>query len=144
MREKIFLECIRNVFLAGYKQNEKIAREYFLTPIDVEILTYLYFCPEEATATDIEHERKFKKNTISVHVENLVQLGLLERGEEKSDRRKVVLTLTDKAKEIAKAWKRENDLMTERLKAGLTQEEFAVLYRCFGIVNGNALRLMAE
>lgn len=141
MGDNLFLECIRNVFLARRKQDERIAKGHNLMCIDVEILTYLYFCPD-ATATDIEHERQFKKNTISVHVESLVQLGLLERKEVKSDRRKVILTLTDKAVAIMEDWKRENDLLTKRLERGLTEEEFSVMHRCFGIVNGNALGLI--
>ena len=139
-----FIECIRNVSMARRKMDEKISKEFALSPIDVGILSFLSFGPEEATATAIEHERKFKKNTISAHVENLVQLGLLERKEEKNDRRKVVLVLTDKANGIVEEWKHENNLLTKKLKEGISKEDFEVMNRCFEIINENALKAIGE
>lgn len=142
MESNIFFECIHNVFLARRKVGEKIAKEYDLSLIDMEILSCISFNSEEATATAIQHARKFKKNTISVHVENLVRQGLLERREKEADRRKVMLSLTNKAVCITDAWMKENELLTQKLKEGVTEEEFKILSRCFGIVNENAMRVL--
>lgn len=142
MEYNILLGCIRNIFLARNKADEQIAKKFRISPIDVKILSFLYLCPEKATATAIEREWKFKKNTISVHVDNLVRLGFLQRREEKNDRRKVVLILTDRAKEITEMWETENKLLTKKLEEGLTEEEFNMTYRCLNIINENALRVI--
>lgn len=137
-----FLEFIRNTFLAGQRVSEKIAKEFFLTPIDIEVLTFIYLCPDVATAAEIERQRNIKKNTISIHVENLVQIGLVERREVKGDRRKIILALTDKAVNIALKCLREHELLGEKLCEGLTEEEIENMRKYIGIINENAIKII--
>ena len=142
MDTNLFLGCIRNIFLARNKADEKVAKQFQLAPIDIKILAFLYHSPQDGTATAIEREWKFKKNTISVHVDNLVRLGMLERREETNDRRKVVLILTDKAKEVIRILEKENELLIKNLEEGLSEEELNMMYRCFNTINDNALQLI--
>lgn len=138
------LELIMSVSKLRRENVEKIAKEYYLAPIEVEILSFLYIFPHGTTATDIEKHRALKKNTISVHVENLVQMGFLERLEHKNDRRRVCLTLSDKAKSIAVRAQKENDALAHRLGEGISAEDQAILDRCLSIIKANAERYITE
>lgn len=137
-------ELICNTGTLRYKIIEKVAKEFYLAPIEVEILAVLYIYPHVMTATDIEKQKAIKKNTISVHVENLVEMGFLERVEHKGDRRKVKLALSDKAKSIAAKIKTEYDLLARKLGEGLSEEEIAVQDHCLEIIALNAKKLLAE
>ncbi len=138
------LELVCNTGLLRRKAIEKVAKEFFLAPIDVEILSFLYNYPHAVTATDIEKQRAIKKNTISIHVENLVQMGFLERGDKRDDRRKVVLTLSDKAKSIAARCQKEYDGLARRLVEGLTEDEKEVQRHCLEVVSANAQKMIKE
>ena len=142
METNLFLGCIRNIFLARNKADEKIAKKFQLAPIDVKILAFLYHRPQDGTAAAIEREWKFKKNTISVHVDNLVRLGMLERREEVNDRRKVILTLTDKSNEVIRMLEKENELLVNNLEEGLSEEELIMMYRCFNTISVNASQII--
>lgn len=136
------LDFAYNTFCLKNKINEEVAKEYFLTPIDVDMLSFIYIFPEAATATDIERERNIKKNTISIHVENLVQLGLLERQERHGDRRKVRLTLTDKAKTIAETCIKKYKALGMKLHEGLTENEIENMMHYFQVISQNAIKLL--
>lgn len=133
----------KNAFLLGRKVDERVAKEVRLPPIEVNILTYLYrFSNDDATASGIEREHKFKKNTISVHVETLVQAGYIERKERSGDRRRVELALTKKGEAVAKVCTAEHEKLRLALLVGLTKDDLSALQRCLAIMNGNALSLL--
>ncbi len=138
------LEFICNTGLLRRRVVEKVAKEFYLAPIDVEILSFLYIYPHAVTATDIEKQRDIKKNTISVHVENLVQMGFLERSVKRGDRRKVLLTLSDKAKSIAARYEKERDKLARKLVEGLSYEEINMQIHCLEIMGANAERMLKE
>ena len=138
------LDMGRNIFNVRYKASERLGKEFFLSPIEVEILVFIYVFPQATTATEIERSRNIKKNTISLHVENPVQMGLIERSERQGDRRKIVLTLTDKAKSIAKRCWHEYENIAVRLQEGLSEEEKETVRHCFDIINDNAARILSE
>lgn len=133
----------KNAFLLGRKVDERVAKDVQLSPIEVNILTYLYrFSDDDATASGIEREHKFKKNTISVHVETLVQAGYVERKERSGDRRRVELALTDTGETIAKACLAEHEKLRSALLVGLTKDDLSALQRCLTVMNENALSLL--
>lgn len=136
------LEFIRNIFCARQRVNEKIAKEFFLTPIDTDMLTFIYLYPDIATAAEIERLRNIKKNTLSIHVENLVQIGLVERREVKGDRRKVILVLTDKAVNIALRCAHEYENLGKKLCEGLTEEEIETMHKYVEVINRNAMNIL--
>ncbi len=136
------LEFARTTFCLKHKIHEKIAKEYSIAPIEVDMLTFIYVYGDSATATNIEKERKIKKNTISIHVENLVQKNLLIRHDGQGDRRKVELSLTEKGKIIAENCLSEYKELGNQLKIGLTKEQIDTLNNCFEVINKNALKLL--
>lgn len=137
-------EFIRNGFCVKRKVDERIAKEFFLSAIDINILTFIYLYPVKTTATDIEMSRNIKKNTISIHVENLVQMGLVERKELRDDRRKIVLILTDKAKGIAKKCLAEYKNLEKQLREGISDEQIEIFQKSVEIFNQNAKKILSK
>lgn len=66
----------------------------------VDILMFFANNPESGTAKDVCQCRGFKSGIVSVHVDRLVNEGLLSRREVSGDRRKTRLVCTDAAAEI--------------------------------------------
>ena len=65
-----------------------------------DILMFLANNPDYSTAGDIVNVRKIKANLVSVNVEKLAKDGYIERTNIEGDRRKVRLSLTEKAQPI--------------------------------------------
>lgn len=135
-------ELAKNTFRLRRRLEEETGKEFGLPAIEVSILAYLHLYEEDATASGIGREHGFKKNTISVHVENLVQKGFIERKERSGDRRRVELVLTETGETIAKTCLAEHEKLRKKLLAGLDQDDFAALQRCFDIINRNARSLL--
>lgn len=132
----------QHIFWVRYKVAGELGKKYSLSATEMDILLFLYLYPDKTTAAEIERKKQLKKNTISVRVESLVQRGLLVRQELSGDRRKVKLSLTEEARSIASAYKIQYDRLKQRLTEGLSQEDLAVLFRCFKAINSNALELL--
>lgn len=62
-----------------------------------DILMFLANNPDYSTAGDIVNVRKIKANLVSVNVERLANEGYIERTAIEGDRRKIRLSLTEKA-----------------------------------------------
>ena len=137
-------EYARVAFCLKHKIHEKIGKEFSIPPIEVEMLAFVYIYGDSATATNIEKERNLKKNTISIHVENLVQKKFLTRHDGQGDRRKVELSLTEKGKIIAQSCLKEYKELGSQLKKGLSDEQLDTLNKCFEIINNNALKLLEK
>ncbi len=141
MKENELLNFTRNFFLIRQRINEKIGSEFGLTPTDIDILIFIYVWEGEVTATNIERECYIKKNTISVHIDNLVKMGYIQRKENKDDRRVINLSLTDKAITVVKKSIAKNKEMRAKLLAGLTEEDRIILHKCFEVITKNANNL---
>lgn len=85
--------------LAKYTQQN--AENLGLTLQQLGILNTIYFSPS-ITLKEITEKLLIPKSTASVGVEELVNLGLVERKSSEEDRREINLILTDKGKEISK------------------------------------------
>ncbi len=142
MKKDELLDYIHNIFLVKQCVDESVGRANGLTPLDVHMLTFLKIHSDEPTAAGIEHKHRIKKNTISVHVESLVQQGYLLREYKAADRRKVILSLTDKGENIVRQCFDECEATSRKLREGLTEEDVAAIYRCFGVINDNALKIL--
>lgn len=144
MHKDRLLDYIHNIFLVKQRVDEEVAQSNGLSPLDVHILTFLEVNADDPTATDIEHRHKIKKNTISVHVDNLVRSGYLVRQYSADDRRKVILSCTDTGKLIARQCFAECEHIGAQLREGLTDDDVATICRCLETINRNALRLLGD
>ncbi len=90
-----------NRFIEAYHAAlQPVCRDTGLPPMAVDILMFFANNPESGTAKDVCQCRGFKSGIVSVHVDRLVNEGLLSRREVPGDRRKTRLVCTDAAAEI--------------------------------------------
>ncbi len=142
MQKDNLLDYIHNVFLVKKRVDETVARQNGLSPLDVHILTFINVHSDDRTAADMERKHLIKKNTISVHVDGLVRQGYLRRQFDAEDRRKVILSLTESGESVAAQCIKECGETCAKLREGLTQSDIDFIYRCFAIVNDNALTIL--
>lgn len=81
--------------------SQKNAERLGLTLQQLGVLNTIYYSPS-LTLKKITERLFIPKSTASVSVDELVNLGLVERKASEKDRREINLILTDKGKEISK------------------------------------------
>ena len=114
-----------------------LCKETGLPPMALDILLFLANDPEHNTAKDICRMRGHKSGIVSVHVERLVNDGLLERQEMPGDRRQTRLVCTEKAQDIIT---RGRDIQWQfgfRLMEGISKEDHETMHRCFERIDAN-------
>lgn len=144
MHSDNLLDYIHNIFMVKKYVDEIVGNANGLFPLDVHILTFVKIHSADPTATDLERKHRIKKNTISVHVENLVQQGYLQRQFNAEDRRKVILSLTDKGEDIVRQCFAKCDEMSCKLCKGLTSEQISSLNGLLGVLNSNAVEILCQ
>jgi MarR family transcriptional regulator for hemolysin len=100
--------------------------------------------PDFATARDICEMRGLKRPNVSVHVERLVQEGYIERRAVPGDRRKDALVCTEKATKIVELGRARQIQFAEAVLNGISEEDRAVMERCFLRMNANIDKLVKE
>lgn len=83
------------------KLTKKNAESFGMTLQQLSILNTLYSFPE-LTQQELAERLLSSKSTISVSIDKLVKMGLLERGISEKDRREVKLQLTQNGEEVSK------------------------------------------
>ena len=126
MRIADYLAMTKDTMSAYSRMCAPVLLNYGIPQISFDILMFLENNPEFCTAQEISEVRGIKKNLVSVHVEKLVQAGLLRRGTVFGDRRKISLTVTEKAKPIIEAGLAAQQKFYERLTAGISEEDWVV------------------
>lgn len=114
-----------------------ICEEYDLTLAEAKIINFLYYSDKNDTAADIAELTVLQKSNISHAVEGLFQKSLLKREQDKSDRRKIHLTLTPDADPIIRSiddlWKNfQNEIFS-----GIPEEEFKTFQTVNKIIQKN-------
>lgn len=98
--------------------------------------------PDLATARDICELRGLKRAIVSTHVERMVSEGLLERRPYPGDRRKELLVCTEKAQPIIETGREAQKKFAGAILEGLSEDDIAVMERCFKVMNGNIDRII--
>lgn len=114
-----------------------LCKETDLPPLALDILLFLANNPEYSTAKDICRMRGHKPGIVSVHVERLVHDGLLERREMPGDRRQTKLVCTEKAQDLIGRGREIQWQFGRRLLVGISEEDQAVMRRCFDMIDAN-------
>ena len=73
--------------------------------------------------------------TLTIAVNNLVKKGYVVRERMESDRRVVLIELTNKGKTVYRLHRRFHDIMVNRTINGLTEEEEKILIRALQKLN---------
>lgn len=102
---------------------KKLTELYQLTPVEAKIITFLHNNPNKDTAADIAELRMLHKGNVSQAVETLYQKEFLTRNQDKTDRRKIHLSLTEKADPIVQLIDEQQDEFYEEIFSGLSQED---------------------
>ena len=79
------------------KMLKKVCREYDLSVIEADVVSFLQNNPGKDTAVDIVELRMLSKGAVSKAVESLMQKSLLERIPDREDRRRIHLKLKPEA-----------------------------------------------
>ena len=115
-----------------------------LAPLEATILGFLHDNPKKDTAAEIAECRLLAKGNVSIAVESLIQKGLLQRRQDREDRRKIHLSLTPQAAPAAQAIDRLNQRFWQRLFRGFSQEELAQCVRFQQRLAANTVAALAE
>lgn len=135
----------------GHAKKVGLVYEMMLTPLSkkvgipqtaLSILLFLANNPDYATARDVCEMRGLKRAIVSTHVERMVSEGLLERKAYPGDRRKELLVPTEKALPIVETGREAQKKFAGAMLEGLSEEELAVMERCFQVMNGNIDRII--
>ena len=119
-----YIMNLRKTHNAYQKMCEPLLDKYDISQVSFDILMFLVNNPEYKTAQDICDFKGIKKNLVSVHVDKLVNAGLLGRGHIVGDRRKIALSPTAKAKSIIKDGLALQKKFYERIIAGISVEDW--------------------
>ena len=119
---------------------QPLSREFAIPQTAAEILLFLSNNPENATAKDICAMRHLKPGIVSLHVDTLATLGLLERKIVPGDRRKFKLVPTEKAAPIIARGRAMQASFAQTLTQGLTEDDLATFARCTETISQNLER----
>ena len=93
--------------------------------------------PEKNTAQQICEARGYKRAIVSMHIESLVQKGLLKRTSVEGDRRKWALEPTEKAQPIITEARQLLAQFGEAVTLGFSEEDLKKIQECFNIFRNN-------
>lgn len=137
------MEILHRIRQAYEDWCKPLCRELGMPQMAFDILMSLSVNPELCTARDINREHGFKENILSVNINKLVGEGYLERRSVAGDRRKVRLTLTEKAQPIVTRGNRALEEFNLLLRDGITPEELDIFFKCLRTAGENARRIQA-
>ena len=123
---------------------EPILHEFDIPQVSFDILMFLKNNPDLCTAQQISEFRNIKKNLVSVHVDKLVTAGYLQRGTVVGDRRKILLSCTEKAKPILKAGLKMQQDCNQRLILNIPEEHLSIYKEIIESMAVNARQMMNE
>lgn len=125
---KSFFSLMRQAYAVYDKYCQHVIREWGINSTCFQILMFLASFPDYNTARDVCVHRGLKTGIVSVSIEHLVARGLVERRVDPKDRRIQRLYLTDMAQELVESGNEIQNLFYNRLREGLTEEEFNNYY----------------
>ena len=102
---------------------KEICGAYHLTMIEANIISFLYNNPGKDSAGDIVELRMLSKGNVSTAVEALIQKHLIEREQDKTDRRRIHLYLLPAAEPITNRISEIREQFSEEILFGFSEDE---------------------
>lgn len=118
-----YLMNIRRIMKLHEGMLKQICAKYDLSLIEANIISFLHNNPEKDTAGDIVELRMLSKGNVSQGVELLAGKDLLLRIPDKEDRRKVHLSLSEKAFPITEEIEQGKLTFQEELFRGFSEDD---------------------
>lgn len=103
---------------------QNLIKEWDLNPTSFQVIMFLANNPKYNTARDVCRMRGIKTGIASVAVEQLIQMGYLERRTDPNDRRIQRLYVTDSAAELVERGREVQQEFAREVSCALTPEEF--------------------
>jgi len=124
MKQNIEEQIITSAFNLGRIIRKHISdiNTFDLTIQQIETLLYLYTNPQP-TMAEIAKQLQISKPTATIHLDRLVELGLVIRINQPHDRRLVIINLTSKGKKLLKIKLKARKFMTKKILNCFSQEE---------------------
>lgn len=127
-----------NRFIEAYHTAlQPVCKDTGLPPMAVDILMFIANNPDSSTAGDICRCRGLKTGIVSVHVDRLVNEGLLQRQAVPGDRRKTQLVCTEAANGIIEKGRELQRRFAQRLLVGMSDAEIEVFHHCLTVLGNN-------
>lgn len=144
MTPSTFITFFHDALNAYNKMCEPILHEFDIPQVSFDILMFLKNNPDLCTAQQISEFRNIKKNLVSVHVDKLVTAGYLQRGTVVGDRRKILLSCTEKAKPILKSGLKMQQDFNQRLILNIPEKHMSIYKEIIESMAVNARQMMNE
>ena len=126
MSPSTFVAFFHDALNAYNKMCASILHEFDIPQVSFDILMFLKNNPELCTAQQISEFRNIKKNLVSVHVDKLVNAGYLQREPDAKDRRKVLLSCTQKAQPILEAGLEMQQSFNQKLTRNIPESDMNI------------------
>ena len=132
--------CVTGLVNAVARGMAEIVAPHGLTHIDFALLR-LFLSVEEWTTTQLAQALPLAPSSISRSVTKLVDMRLIQRRRLLSDRRVVILTLTEEGLKLTQALHQRVQAFDDSLCEGIGEEEMAVFSSVTSRVMGNFAEL---
>ena len=121
----------------------ELAASYGLIPVDLALLR-LFLEREEWTTTQLTEVLPVNTSRVSRVVKKMVGMGLMRRRRLRSDRRVVMLALTEEGRALTSELHRSVQAYDARLSEGVSEEEVAVFATVLSKVMANYTALQTR
>lgn len=136
-----FLFNISRIVKLHESMLKSVCEKYSLTLIEAKVISFLHNNPGRDTAADIAELRMLKKSNVSQAVEILFQKSLVKREQDKSDRRKIHLSLTPKAAPIIRSIDGLWEKFQKEIFMGISDEELESFENVNNKMQKNIIRI---
>ena len=143
-RNTDLLIALRRIVKLHDSMLKDVCEEYNLTLIEGKIISFLYNNPEKDTAADIVELRMLSKGNVSQAVESLIQKSLIRRSQDKNDRRKIHLYLTEKAEPVTSSIVLMRKEFNKEVFFGISQEELDLFHKINDKINDHIRQAMTR
>lgn len=127
MKPNLSFEYARKFMQTYSDESRPLCNEIGIPQTAFDILLFLANNPDYNTAKDVAEIRGLKANLVSINVDKLVKEGYLTRMDDKDDRRKVILSCTEKASPIIEKGRSMQKKLYEQLLSGISEEELRTM-----------------
>ena len=97
--------------------------------MEATVISFLNNNPGKDTAADIVELRMLQKSNVSQAVESLAQRGFISRTQDRKDRRRIHLSLTEKAGDIVRELDEIREAFHREIFRGLSEEDIETFHR---------------
>ena len=139
-----FLFNISRIVKLHESMLKSVCEEYGLTLIEAKVISFLHNNPGRDTAADISELRMLKKSNVSQAVEILFQKSMIKRKQDKSDRRRIHLSLTQNASPIVHSIDDLWEKFQKEIFMGISDEELESFENVNNKMQKNIIRITGK